>query len=106
MSDEMPRAVAALLGCAARVLFPIFFPTHLQLTLPADEMEHFLPAPALITSCIPGEIMSLSLCSEPPCPSKAEGAEGGQAGFTWVTPIKTNVSSLSAGARLGGAGWE
>ena len=62
--------------------FPFFFPTHLQLTLPADEMEHFLPAPALITSCIPREIMSLSLCSEPPCPSNAKGAGGGQEGFT------------------------
>lgn len=86
--------------------FPFFFPTHLQLTLPSDEMEHFLPVPALITSCIPGEIMSLSLCSEPPRPSKAKGAGRGQAGFTWVTPIKTNVSCLSAGARLGGTGWQ
>lgn len=102
----MPRAVAALLASAAGVLFPIFFSTHLQLTLPTDEMEHFLPVPALITSCIPGEIMSLSLCSEPPRPSKAKGAGRGQAGFTWVTPIKTNVSSLSAGARLGGIGWQ
>lgn len=102
----MPRAVAALLASAASVLFPIFFSTHLPLTLPTDEMEHFLPVPALITSCIPGEIMSLSLCSEPPRPSKAKGAGRGQAGFTWVTPIKTNVSSLSAGARLGGIGWQ
>lgn len=87
----------ALLSLLPVFSFSFFFPSHLQLTFPADETEHFLPAPTLITRCLPGERLSLSLFRAPRSSSKAEGAGRGQAGFTRVTPIKTNVSSLSAG---------
>lgn len=81
--------------------FFLFFFTLLQLTFPADETEHSLPAPTLITLCLPGESMSFSLFRAPSL-IKGQGCGEGLGGFTRVTPIKTNVSSLSPQA-AGGA---
>lgn len=57
---EMP----ALLSLLPVFSFSLFFhspPAH----FPADEREHFLPVPTLITLCLPRESMSLSLFIAP-----------------------------------------
>lgn len=61
VSPPPPRLSPA----ACVLLHFFFFSTHLQFTFPADETEHFLPAPALITPCIPGEIRSVSMFRGP-----------------------------------------
>lgn len=76
MSSPERALLPPIVAVWALFLSLFFLQIRLQLTLPADESEHPLPAPALIIR-IPREMRGLPLLRAPH-PSKAESSGRGQ----------------------------